>query len=138
MTLYQIFYILRSYFCSAVKLVLLASSYAFILRNSCEESGEFSVVKHNYVLPGTNMSTLYNQTYHSCLYSCISDVSCKSFNIQNKIPSECQLNNASAEENGTEISLTRKDGWTYYSTSYDDPNASKFSVRNHVETSVDR
>jgi len=103
-------------------LSLLATSFAFIVRNACELSGEFSVVRKNYILDNSTILKLYNQTYQSCKYHCISHHSCKSFNMENKEPGECQLNSKTLEAKNNATWLIQKNGWTYSSTSYKDNN----------------
>ena len=111
-------------FFSVLVLSFMATSFAFIVRNECEESGEFSVVRQNYILNGSVISTLYNQTLNSCKYHCTGHYSCKSFNMEKKEPGECQLNSITIEESKNTVWLIRKHGWIFSSTSYGETNVS--------------
>lgn len=115
-------------FLSVLALSFMATSFAIIVRNECEESGEFSVVKKNYALNGSVISRLYNQTFISCKYHCTGTYSCKSINMENKEPGECQLNSGTFDASNNTVWLIRKQGWTYSSTSYEETNVSDFFI----------
>ena len=80
------------------------------------------MVRQNYMLNGSMFSKIFNQTFDSCKYHCIGSHSCKSFNVENKEPGECQLNSETIGIGNKTAWLIRTFGWTFSSTSYIETN----------------
>ena len=109
---------------SGITLSLMASINCFIMRNECEEYGNFSVVRKGYVLPGSVLETLPLRKYVQCKYACIDHRRCKSFNMEDKEIGTCELNAKSSEDNEDPDCLVPRAGWVYHSTDYNETNVS--------------
>ena len=93
-----------------------------ILRLPCRIFANFSVVLHDHSLssPFRSFDNFYEQM---CKAECIMEHRCKSINL-NKELGICQLNNKSAQDPKDFIEEQKKEGWTYYSTRFEEQNVS--------------
>lgn len=103
--------------------MLFASTHfmeAHILRLSCKLFGNFSAIYRNRALHvGCALKTLQHVSTEECKLECMKTNTCKSINTI-KNDAICQLNNKSAEDLNDNVSTAEKEGWTYYSTMYNE------------------
>ncbi len=91
-----------------------------ILRLSCKEYGNFSIVKENAVLQGSVLTTFAKATTAECEVKCLFNEQCNSINVE-KGDKTCELNGKSVADYGIgEKQLVTKNNWVYKSTSYND------------------
>ncbi len=88
-----------------------------ILRLSCKEYGNFSIVKENAVLQGSVLTTFAKATTAECEVKCLFNEQCNSINAE-KGDKTCELNGKSVTDYGIgEKQLVTKNNWVYKSTS---------------------
>ena len=91
-----------------------------ILRLSCKLFGNFSAMYSNRALhAGFAFKTLEHVSTEECKLECMKNNACKSINTI-KTDAICQLNNRSVEDQNDNVSTVEKEGWTYYSTMYNE------------------
>ena len=91
---------------------------AEILRLKCGAYANFTVVQQDSYLPDSFI-TLHGVEPHYCQYECSLDGRCKSINT-NEDELICELHNKSTEDPRDKVQTVPQDGWTYYSTQYNE------------------
>ena len=78
----------------------------------------FSVVKLGEVLHvGSVLMTLQNTGVDKCRFECMRHARCRSINVVHN-EDICQLCNKSADDYRDNVTTSKLNGWTYFSTSY--------------------
>ena len=110
---------MRYYFFIQSSLFLLMVSpqgiLSTILRLSCMNHADFSVVHVNKVLKGYGIATHENMNDIKCTVKCVEHYKCRSYDF-NANDRRCQLNSKAFGDKDTE--LIDSPGWYYKSTDY--------------------
>ena len=99
------------------------TTFGHILRLSCLQFANFSIVKTGFKLNRSVITTFNYFDEDECENECIKHRLCKSINFKTNI---CELNNKSTEDPFDNVQLSNVTGWTYKSTDYKETNVSSF------------
>ncbi|XP_065071463.1 uncharacterized protein LOC135696108 [Rhopilema esculentum] len=99
-----------------------------ILRLPCKIFANFTAVLHDQSLSSTFCS-LDNLDEQMCKFECIMEHRCKSINLNREL-GICQLNSKSAQDPKDFIKTQKKEGWTYYSTRFEEKNVGQYCQAN--------
>ena len=90
-----------------------------ILRLSCTEYANFSMITKDYALQEPLIRTLNNTEVAKCQSKCVNQFGCKSINTEEGGSKRCELLAASAEDVKDGLpQLSARPGWTYRTTDY--------------------
>eukprot|EP00112_Aurelia_sp_Birch-Aquarium-sp1_P002743 Seg1304.4 transcript_id=Seg1304.4/GoldUCD/mRNA.D3Y31 product=Fucolectin-1 protein_id=Seg1304.4/GoldUCD/D3Y31 len=88
----------------------------WIIRKSCVQEADFSVIKVGHALGNHVVATLNSLSLAQCKENCVDDFRCRSVNHADD-DSVCELNDQ-INELATRGALESKSGWTYHSTNH--------------------
>ncbi len=99
---------------------LLRITAAHILRLSCTDYANFTIVKENVVLQGSLLATFLDIAEADCEQQCILKERCKSINVE-KVARTCELNDRATTDfvDGEKI-LVPKSNWIYKATDHNE------------------
>lgn len=106
---------------SLLLLLMILTSEAIIVRLSCKQYGNFSVIHPGYVLQGSVIATFHFLSQQECKFECLMNIWCKSVNIENGGDERCELNDKTPEDITDNVTLSAKSTWTFITTNYSDP-----------------
>ncbi|XP_065071507.1 uncharacterized protein LOC135696142 isoform X2 [Rhopilema esculentum] len=109
-------------------LVISVNTNGEILRLPCKIFANFTAVLHDQSLSSTFRS-LDNLDEQMCKFECIMEHRCKSINLNREL-GICQLNSKSAQDPKDFIETQIKEGWTYYSTRFEEKNVGQYCQAN--------
>ena len=92
--------------------------FGHILRLTCVQYGNFTIVKQGYKLAGPPLKTYSNLNVEECEDECIEHRSCKSINTKNATEQNCELHATSTEDPFDNAVATQDNDWTYRATDY--------------------
>ena len=99
-------------------LLLILKANALILRHKCGSFGRFTAIKKNQRL-GKTFKILHGLETYECQNECILDKKCLSINVKED-EGICELNRETDQKQGSNFKTVSADGWTYFSTRYDE------------------
>ena len=99
-------------------IILISQTLGYIHRLKCSTYANFTVQEHDSKLDSTFL-TLDGIDKMECQYECSLDERCQTINIHED-DMICELNDKSSEDARDNIATVHADGWTYYSTRYNE------------------